>query len=506
LDTAGFDHVGITLEATWQPLSLKVLTNATFNASVAAVSEHYPCTQKTAIREDTQAAALKAHKKFWAGEDTPTNGTDWAAAGCWGRKLNQHWVYLNATSTVSWAVAWSQYTGASLEFSGNGLLNASEPWSGHYEIPGTIWMMAHWHQFVQPDTWQFLENTNATSGNVGGSGLLAEGGSYVTLVPVASEVAAGVYPAPTFTMIVETLQGSCGMQGKCNALVNTTKPQAASFKLKGALAATKEVHLWCSSEAEQFVSKGSAVVTDGVFTMTVEPDTICTVTTLSKKVTKGQHPPAPPSAPFPATHTDTFETYTDDTQAWGFSDMYGSFAVRDKALTQVATAVPTGWAPVNYDPLTFIGRSYGNDVHMSASAVVNHTSISTQSPAGSTPYIQLCGGCGGIHSRGIKFGCPSSCCFNMSWTGEWIVGGGSPTNATGKIAGFKDVWHDYSFSIKGGRVTVAVDGVQVADVANSCALHGLAALGTGKYHSAQFKAFALELDDATEKEGPLEAM
>ena len=93
----------------------------------------------------------------------------------------------------------------------------------------------------------------------------------------------------------------------------------------------------------------------------------------------------------------------------------------------------------------------------------------------------------------------------MSWTGEWIVGGG-PTNATGKIAGFKDVWHDYSFSIKGGRVTVAVDGVQVADVANSCALHGLAALGTGKYHSAQFKAFALELDDATEKEGRLEAM
>lgn len=130
LDAAGFKHVGITMEGTWQPLADQVLTNATFNASVAAVSEHYPCTQATAIRNDTQAVAMKAHKKFWAGEETPTPNANWTAAGCWGRKLNQHWVNLNATSTVSWAVGWSQYPGASLEFNGNGLLNASEPWSG----------------------------------------------------------------------------------------------------------------------------------------------------------------------------------------------------------------------------------------------------------------------------------------------------------------------------------------------------------------------------------------
>ena len=177
--------------------------------------------------------------------------------------------------------------------------------------------------------------------------MLAEGGSYVTLVPVASEVAAGVYPASTFTMIVETLQGACGLPGKfggkCNVAVSTTSPQTASFNLKGELASAKEVHVWCSSEEEQFVNKGTVDVVGGTVTIAVQPDTICTVTTLSNG-TKGSHPPPPPSAQFPSEHSDTFESYAEDTQARGFADMYGSFAVRDHALTQVAASVPTGWA------------------------------------------------------------------------------------------------------------------------------------------------------------------
>jgi galactosylceramidase len=93
-----------------------------------------------------------------------------------------------------------------------------------------------------------------------------------------------------------------------------------------------------------------------VLALEMAPDSICTASTLSTGV-KGVHPPPPASTSFPPTHTDNFTQYREDSLAWGFTDIYGSFAVRAGAMRQVATAKPTGWAPTNYDPLTFIGDS-----------------------------------------------------------------------------------------------------------------------------------------------------
>jgi hypothetical protein len=73
LDRENFAHVGITMEATWQELIDKVLTDPVFNASVLAATKHYPC-------NDTCTPALQARKKFWAGEDTPTNFGNWTSA------------------------------------------------------------------------------------------------------------------------------------------------------------------------------------------------------------------------------------------------------------------------------------------------------------------------------------------------------------------------------------------------------------------------------------------
>ena len=97
-----------------------------------------------------QAQALQAGKKFWASEDTQgyENGGNWSAAGCWGRKLNQHFIKMQATSVVSWSVLWSAYPGVSGHFFGNAPLTAAEPWSGHYAVHDSLWTFAHWHHFA----------------------------------------------------------------------------------------------------------------------------------------------------------------------------------------------------------------------------------------------------------------------------------------------------------------------------------------------------------------------
>lgn len=469
LDANGFKNVGITVETTWQPLINQVLTNPEFNASVLAATKHYPC-------NTTSNASLAAHKKFWAGEDTPTHFSNWTAASCWGRKLNQHWIKMSATSAISWAVVWSASPGISLEFFGNAFLNAAEPWSGHYQVPPTLWMNAHWHQFAAPG-WRFL-----AIGAAGGAALLQGGGSYVTLVPPSG----GSYPTSTFSMIVETLDGSCGPQGQCN-VDPITSSQTLNFELKGPLASAKAINLWCSNIDDQFVNKGSVTVSNSMLQLKMAPDTICTATTLSNGI-KGSYPEPPASSPFPTEHADDFSNYTDDTLAWGFSDVYGSFAVRPvptpagaKALTQLATATPTGWAPHNYDPLTLIGDPLWNSTTTSVTAKVNSSNTSH--------YVRVCGGCGGLHTHGIVYACPTTCCFNVSSAGHWTIG-----EKEGIITGFTDDWHDITVNISiSGALSASVDGKQVATVDNSCPLiaSGMVGLGCGKYHMCGFRNFHL---------------
>jgi galactosylceramidase len=563
LETAGFGHVGITVEATWQPLINSVLTNRAFNASVAAASKHYPC-------NSTSAAALRAGKKFWAGEDTQGYESlgNWSAAGCWGRKLNQHFVKMSSTSSVSWAVLWAAHTGVSGSFNGNAPVRCQQPWSGHYTVSGSLWMNAHWHQFAAVG-WRFLR-----VGAGGGAGMLDGGGSYVTLVPPADDLPQAVhggiasntssrYPAGTFTLIVETLTGSCGKQGSCNVDYppGAAAPRVVRFQLAGQLAPAvpatagagsthtngsgaiaargstargsavgardvRAVQLWCTNRTHAFFRHPAQPVTaEGVLELTVQPDTICTATSLPAGAggngSKGAHPPAPAAAPFPPRHSDNFTGYGWDAQAAGFSDVYGSFAVRrwgegknkTAALTQLATALPTGWAPVNYDPLTLIGDDAGwvnRTVAVNVTAMVNHSEAAPFAGA-SGHSVRVCAGCGDMSgrcprdARGLCYGCAAGCCFNLSWTGEWDVKGAPPgTVSNGSIGGgFEDTWHDIAVVVSGadGSLAAWVDGVAVADVPGSCrplpptdrgGSMGMVGLGCGMYHKCAFSTFAVD--------------
>ena len=206
--------------------------------------------------------------------------------------------------------------------------------------------------------------------------------------------------------------------------------------------------------------------------------------------------------------------------------MYGSFAVRladsttptQMALTQVATAKPTGWAPTNLDPLTFIGDSMWTDVSISVNAVINGshagtTNAASQSRSRSTdppppppqpPYVRICAsGCGDTCLRGLSYGCSDGCCFRVSVGGNWTLGGGggrgAPKPLSGTIAGFKDTWHKVDVQVKAGAISASFDGAKLGSVAGSCVPpspivfpgHGMVGLGCGSYHYCQFDDFAL---------------
>eukprot|EP00438_Fugacium_kawagutii_P031317 Skav215341 [mRNA] locus=scaffold1391:271604:275822:- [translate_table: standard] len=170
-----------------------------FQNLVAAVGLHYPCSGDAQLLD---ALAAHPHTRFWSSEELSTVA-DWGGAGCWGRMINQNYVRMRATSSIAWSLIWSVYP--NLECFGNGLLYAFEPWSGHYEVMSPVWTTAHTTQFTKLG-WTYLPVGDA-------AGVLperpAEGGTYVTIAsPDLSD----------FSIVIETLTGSCMYHGGCPGL------------------------------------------------------------------------------------------------------------------------------------------------------------------------------------------------------------------------------------------------------------------------------------------------
>lgn len=68
----------------------------------------------------------------------------------------------------------------------SGLIQASQPWSGHYYLAPTLWALAHINQFLKPtSTWQGTLPSH-------GSGQLANGGWYMSWADVTNGAPSGL--------------------------------------------------------------------------------------------------------------------------------------------------------------------------------------------------------------------------------------------------------------------------------------------------------------------------
>src|SRR3712207_2885033 len=119
------------------------------------------------------------------------------------------------TATIIWPLL-SAFP-ESLTNPDTGLISAGRPWSGHFKVGPSLWVMAHTAQFVAPG-WRYLD---------GAAARLEAGGSHVGLV------------APNgrdWSAIVETDQAE--------------KPQELTIKVAGGLE-TGRVRVWATDLASR---------------------------------------------------------------------------------------------------------------------------------------------------------------------------------------------------------------------------------------------------------------
>ena len=200
-----------------------------------------------------------------------------------------------------------------------GLVAATDPFGGHYDILPAVWAAAHTTQFTRPG-FKILP--------VGqGSGYLNKGGSFVSYVG----------PKGILTIVIEKMDADAS--GCQRGSRNPQEPQKTSvetvtFKLHPSdqFSLPKKLILFKSNfghdpysadSSELFLRGADVPVIEGSVTLQLLPNwayTLSTITTASKGVTK-----PPSSESFPFTYFDDFESCTLSSIPKYVAPMAGSF-------------------------------------------------------------------------------------------------------------------------------------------------------------------------------------
>jgi len=309
LDDAGFANTKlIASDGSFEGVAKDVNSDPDFAKVLWGLGAHYP---DMSSGSDAEATG----KPLWASEEDSTYNNA-VGAGCWARVINQNYVRGNMTASINWNLIAAYQKGTNWWRAG--LMTAFQPWSGHFGSLSMIWATAHTTQFSAPGTFAYLHNG---TGAGTGSGLLAKGGSYVTLKNFATG---------DFSVVIEKM--SRDHSPCCRPTLDPFEVSAenATFSLAGGLAAHTTLQLWRThwsfgrpgDTTSEFERMPPITVKDGRFSLLLEPDSLYTVTTITTG-NKGSFEAPPPPASFPPSFRDDFSDCAPSSEGKFWSDQNG---------------------------------------------------------------------------------------------------------------------------------------------------------------------------------------
>jgi len=431
-------------------------TDPELKDAVYAIGAHYSRVKGNVY---VTGGALNSAKPLWSSEDQPFDESggilhrDWVPGGrIWAQVLNTNYIDGKITKTEIWSPVSSYYD--ILAAPNSGLMYANTPWSGHFNVQAAIWVTAHTTQFAQPG-WQYLD---------GACGYLPGKGSYVALKSPSSN---------DYSIIVET--------------IGATTPQEAMFQISGGLS-TGEIHVWRSNAKEMFIRLHDITPQQASFTISLEPESIYSLTTTTGQG-KGTVTPPPPT-PFPFPCTEDFDSTDVGKSAKYLADQNGAFEVSPcagrpgRCLRQVVDKTPIPWF-ISPDPLTFLGSVDWTDYEVSAEVLIEQPgNVTLLGRIDSSDWFQ-----------DGKARWPSGYILMLQHDGKWELSSSKykvPTAklASGQVSFSPNTWHRLGLRFKAASIAAFIDGAKVADVTDATHKAGMAGVGCG-WNKTQFDNFRL---------------
>jgi hypothetical protein len=333
LDANGLARVKISAadqfhpEYRWATADDMVKDVALSNA-IDVINAHIPEWQTFYTTEN----AKKSNKPLWDGE-AHAYGGDWYAAADCARWNNRAYSAGRITKLIYWSLITSYYD--FLPAPKSGIMRATAPWCGYYEVQPPLWIIAHTTQFAEPG-WKYLGSGCRWYYAFGAP--TREGFSLVTLKSDKTD---------DYSIIVETMDAK--------------EPHELRFRIDDALS-HKDLAVWRSVfKQELFVRQPDITVSNGQFILTIIPNAVYSVTT-----TRGQQKGEPAHA-IPAfssltlPFTADFEAEKPGQPGRFICDLDGTFEVsprpdgQGRCLKQTVTQQGIRWSGRYPLPKTILG-------------------------------------------------------------------------------------------------------------------------------------------------------
>lgn len=442
---------------TWEIVNAMEKDSA-LKEAVSAVGVHYPGYVDylmAGLRTGrptyfSPSSAQHSGKSLWASEAGPWRG-DWKGAEELAKIYNRNYIEGKMTKTEIWSPISSYYD--NLPLPDSGVMTANTPWSGHYDVQPAVWSTAHTTQFAQPG-WQYIDS---------GCGYLSKEGSYVTLKSPNGK---------DYSIVLETIDASAS--------------QTVTFHVVGGLS-TSTVRVWRTNRWSEFVNLADVAPVSGDFAVSLDPDSIYTLTTTTGQ-SRGKATGVEGVA-FPLPYRDDFEGYDRGATAKYFSDQGGIFEVaecserRGKCLRQVMPREGINWySHPTPEPETILGGLDWVDYEVSVDAFLDGAG-----------YASVFGRVGTIPSDGSR---PGSYEVNLREDGDWdlnnYLGGTKKVLTSGHVSIAPKSWHNLGLRFKGSSIEALVDGKVAGRANDSSHLNGMVAIGSGWGH-IEFDNFVVQV-------------
>ncbi len=475
LDANGFEKVKVHGFDNWPSNKLHFVkdmaTDEKLRDAIGIISAHTFSTKdpsnQGAASSEAQELAAKWNKPIWNTEEhVYLKGFDCAISIV--QAFNDNFITSGVTRVVNWYDVAALYPMEPYS-EDPAMLLAHWPWSGHYEVREALWGYAHYGQFTEVG-WQYLKS---------GCGELSGGGSFVTLKS----------PANDYSVIIETKDAKA--------------PQQVQFEIGGGLSG-KPLCIWRSNAKEQFIRQADIKPANGAFTVTLEPDSIYSLSTTTGQQ-KGSFDNIPAVKPFPFPYLETCEEYAAP-KDYGYlprytADIAEAFEIverpdqQGKCLRQVVPVQPNAWAP-EYMPYTIIGDNQWQDYEVSADVFLNPGDTAGVMGRvndvgygyGSIPkgyFLQLGddGQChlvvirGKVDKKKLTGDAEQQALIkaqnDASEGGEKELGNVQLSNVN------SNQWHNLKLRFEGSTITASVDEKPALTATNSLYSHGMAGLRAG---------------------------
>lgn len=453
LDKDGFQNVKLTgADSTtdWN-IASQVSSDSTLKKALFAINAHY--------KQDSPSEAKNCGLPIFDSEDIVAYRNTFDSALSMAYKMIRSYASGRMVQYVMHPVIEAIYD--NVPYTYKGIIAASRPWTGNYEIAPSLWVVAQFTQFIQPG-WVYIDSGCHTDTEH----------SYLTLKDPST--------------------------GDFSIILLNRSAEAETFTLTLHDLSAATLHAWQTTEAAQFVRLDDLNITNGVVTITLPANAITTLTTTTGQQKGSPEHGIPAETTFPLPYTDDFDSYEVGKQPRYTVDQSGAFEIAEggengtQCLRQIITKAtkPTDWERrATPSPYTILGGQELTNYQAGFDFLMEDIT-----DADYEGYVLL-----GVRCNFSPTGNVPAECYNLRLfhDGRWELRSAALVLRSGIATAFSlNTWHTLKMACKNQTIEAYLDGTLLATVNDGEYPSGHVVIGSG-YNHVRFDHFTIEAIDAS---------